>query len=147
MKAETFRRHVPGTVMQAMAVLLDVEQWPAWRPGLRIVHLSDRPVRSGSIWLDKRPLGRRDVKFTARAVEVEPPRVFAYTLTGGGLEAFVRWTVRQDDERVLVVQHVEVRSIGLRGLVTDARRQFLANQHAAMDRLRHLLGRSPEGGA
>lgn len=151
MTAETFRRHVSGTPTQAMAVILDVERWPQWQPGvLRIVHLSDRPVRAGSVWLDARSLGRREVKFTARVVEADPPHVFAYALAGGGLEASIRWTVRQDEGRVLVEQRVEAHPRGLLGLLTDSRKQFLASQRATMDRLRStlaVLSKQSEGGA
>lgn len=142
MTTETFRRHVAGTPAQAMSLLLDVERWPAWRPGLRVIHLSDRPVRAGAMWLDARTLGRREVKFTAHAIEVEPSQSFAYKLSGGGLEALVRWSARRDDERALVAQEVDVSAVGLRGLVTDAKRQFLAGQRATMDHLRHAVAAS-----
>lgn len=141
MTAETFQRHMAGTSHQVMAFLLEVEQWPLWQPTiLRIIHLSDRPVRSGTVWLDARPLGQREVKFTARTVEVAPPHIFAYALEGGGLEATVRWSVHEDDEGVLVTQEVEVDAIGLRGLVMDIKRQFLSNQRATMDHLHNVLG-------
>lgn len=139
MMRRTIRRHITATPDSVMDTLVDASQWPKWRPGLVDVrNVSDDPIVHSTAWTETRRLAGRDMSFLARAIEIDQPRVFAYTAKGDGFDVMFRWTVRWDNERVLVTQETGVRAFGLRNRVSAAGKTFLAQQDEALDRLRLL---------
>lgn len=140
MMRRSVRRRVTATPDQVMAALLDHARWPRWRPGLEAVtHVSDAPIMLATAWTERRRLGGRTVSLLARAVDVDPPRTFAYTVRGDGFDASFRWDTRWDNERTLVTQDIAVRTVGLRNFLSGASKALLEQQDAALDELRTLI--------
>ena len=140
MMRHSVRRRMTATPEQLMAAILDNNHWPRWRPGLETVtHVSDAPIMLATAWNEHRRLAGRNLSFLARAVEVDPPRAFAYTASGDGFDVSFRWDVRPDSERTLVTQDVAVRTVGLRNFLSSAAKSFLDQQNAALDELRTLI--------
>jgi hypothetical protein len=125
-----------------MAILLDLDGWPAWRPGLQeVASVSDRPVTAGTAWTEARALAGRGLQLGARAVQVESPLAFSYRLAGDGLEATVRWELRPDGDGTLVTQACAARGRGLPARLGGLAARFLEEQPAALDALDALASK------
>ena len=123
-----------------MAAIMDVPPWTPWRPGLLDTkNLSDDPVVPGSAWTEERALTRRSLRLSARTVEVDPPRTFAYALEGDGIEASLRWQAATVPSDTMVSLEVRARPSSLRARLAGLAQDFAVQQSHSLSQLRQFV--------
>ncbi len=123
--------HVPGAPADVIAVLNELESYPAWWPEIREVH----PLGGPRFEVVARSLLPYELRFVSDADVPQPVANVIDARLSGDMEGTVRWTVTEVDDgcRLVYDQEVSTHKRLLNVMAPVARPGFKAN-HALMMR-------------
>lgn len=127
-----FEVEVEASPAPIWELLVDVEGWPRWHPGLHFA------VLRGDLSIGTRVDWRVDgMRIRSRVADLDPPRVLALSLKMIGGSGYARWELdehRQGFTRVTLEE--EWRGVLVRLLAPTLRRTLEVSRSAALEGLR-----------
>jgi len=124
-----------------MALLLDLQHWPAWRKGLTgVSNVSDESILMASAWLETWKLGLKTLELGARVIEVHAPADLIYAASGDGLATRTAWHLRPSGRGTHITQTIHAEATGLLGWWGDLPQAWLDHNVHSLQTLPRFLG-------